>query len=354
MQEINALKLKRDRYYFLSPFGLGDTMILSGFKKTWEKKHGGKIHFLIKASHELIMKMYGIHDYTVISLKNVDCDALTLPTDKGPEKGKIYVAHPYYHSAFKDMHFALLNGELDFRTYYTTFLDIPQDSPLLEPIQMPTVSKELKTKLKAITSFPLKQIALLLPEASSLAPLSVSFWKRTAEMLTKQNFVVIQNVLNPSFLIPDVPNIDLTIEELIALGFHCGQVHALRSGMCDLLASKCKDLFVYYPQKKALTTYALKFLFPTCSATEKVIRERSESRVNIRIAGIIPLLRIRTRKSKTTFYFFNFVPLFGFKRKLNNTRFYLLGIPLLKTEKETPSKMHLKMFGFPLVSIKKK
>ena len=46
MQEINALKLKRDRYYFLSPFGLGDTMILSGFKKTWEKKHGGKIHFL--------------------------------------------------------------------------------------------------------------------------------------------------------------------------------------------------------------------------------------------------------------------------------------------------------------------
>jgi len=40
---------KKDEYNFLSPYGLGDTMMLCGFAHAWEKKNGGKIHFIINS-----------------------------------------------------------------------------------------------------------------------------------------------------------------------------------------------------------------------------------------------------------------------------------------------------------------
>ena len=41
------LKIKKNVMYFLSPYGLGDTMILCGFKDALEKKYNCKIHFFI-------------------------------------------------------------------------------------------------------------------------------------------------------------------------------------------------------------------------------------------------------------------------------------------------------------------
>ena len=66
------LKIKKNVMYFLSPYGLGDTMILCGFKDALEKKYNCKIHFLIKSSHKIVMDMYKINDFDIIDMDKVD------------------------------------------------------------------------------------------------------------------------------------------------------------------------------------------------------------------------------------------------------------------------------------------
>ena len=108
LEDIQSLRLDKHKFYFVSPCGLGDTMIICGLKQALEKKLGGKIHLIIKASHVIIMKMYKIKDYTVFSAQNrlnqFFCEN-SLFQELGnrtpiPEKGKIYMANPIFHTSY--------------------------------------------------------------------------------------------------------------------------------------------------------------------------------------------------------------------------------------------------------------
>ena len=60
----------KDKFYFISPFGLVDTLMLCGLQKAFEAQNNSKIHFIIKHSHEIVMKLYNIKDYTIVSMKS--------------------------------------------------------------------------------------------------------------------------------------------------------------------------------------------------------------------------------------------------------------------------------------------
>ncbi len=242
---------KKDQYNFLSPYGLGDTMMLCGFADAWEKKHAGKIHFIIKPSHEVVMKMYGITNYSIYRFQKEWYKPEFMKIARKiqlPQKGEIFVAHPHFHQKRLTEFLARtdhINSDIPFDDFYREFLDIPMDSPFTPFKTGFSMSLVLREKLKQYGS--LENIVLFLPEAQSLPPLSKTFWKVVKRIIPKEK-VLIQNVMNHKNEIPDIPNVDMTIEEVIALASACYSVFAYRSGMCDLIAPFVKKMVVFFPE----------------------------------------------------------------------------------------------------------
>ena len=283
---------KKDCYNFLSPYGLGDTLMLCGFRKEWEKKNGGKIHFIIKPSHEIVMKIYGINNYTCV--KEIPggwanprlCDIAKQQGE--PKIGHLYIAHPHFHKRYID--FLRKNDRVDslkpFLAFYREFLGLDQEAslefPHYEALDGTTICQKLNAYGKS------ENIILFLPEARTLTELPPSFWKNILHTLPK-NAVVVQNTSDLSKSISGIPNIEMTLEELVWLCVHCRAVYALRSGMCDLIANGCKDLTVYYSMHPNLMQrYSLKSIF------KKDIREVYIEVSNIKyyLFGFFPLLEI--------------------------------------------------------------
>ncbi|MDR2341781.1 MAG: hypothetical protein LBD84_01895 [Campylobacteraceae bacterium] len=186
MIDIDDIKFEQDKYYFLSTYGLGDTMYLCAFKDVCEQKNGGKIHFLIKHSHEIIMKMYGIADYTVLDTAEL------LKTIKHPtifEKGKITPAHFFYIKDGKDY---LKNDS--FLQAYIKLLGLPESTKIQQPIWYPELSLEFKKKIEAIDS--LDNIVLVCPEASSMQMFHSTVWKNEIKQANNNGYKVICNIVN--------------------------------------------------------------------------------------------------------------------------------------------------------------
>ena len=105
-----------DKANFVCPAGLGDTLILCGLRRAIEKKYNVSIHYFIKPTQEIVMKMYGIKDYSIkifdteelVKLSNINSDI---------KVGEYFVAHPFY----------MLNGNellIDFYEFRISFIDM--------------------------------------------------------------------------------------------------------------------------------------------------------------------------------------------------------------------------------------
>lgn len=358
--------VKKDQYNFLSPYGLGDTMMLCGFAAAWEKKHHGKIHFIIKPSHEVVMKMYGISDYSCYDFQREWNKPEFMKIAKHnpvAEKGRIYIAHPHFHrKKFSDFlqRADSCDTTVPFADFYKEFLGLPLSAKMIQPKYDFDLTESLKQKL---TKFgPVESIILLLPEAQSLPLLNQQFW---AEVIKQQNrkYTLIQYVLNPKNAVRGIPCVDMTIEEIIALSEKCAKVIAYRSGLCDLMAPFCKQMIVFYPglfpnmkDRFALTGkniqqfnvysvfhrfYLLFFLpvikiweravgFPTDQSDEGIIKK------DIFLFHLFPFIRCVERGNKSKYYFLNFFPLLKVKRfHLRKIKYYLFFIlPLMKLKRK--------------------
>jgi len=344
MSELKDL-IKKDRYNFLSPYGLGDTMMLCGFKDAWEKKNKGKIHFIIKPSHEVVMKMYGITDYSIYKFKKEWFKPEFIDIAKKtpvPTMGEIFIAHPHFHSdKLKEFLARTDNVDTDvpFEDFYREFLEIPMDSELILPTKTFDISDSLREKLAEFGD--LQDITLLLPEAQSLPPLPKEFWKKLARKAKKQG-PVIQYAYDPNQRIHGVPFVDLTIEEIIELSTKCHVVYAYRSGMCDMIGAFVKNLIVFYPN----VCTNMRIRFSVARIFHKNIPEQiceSGRRCQCILFGKLVLSEIQTfarfRKnaediSYRDWWCLLWIPLIRIKHNPNSIEFRLLNfIPLLKLNK---------------------
>lgn len=267
MSELKDL-VKKDRYNFLSPYGLGDTMMLCGFKDAWEKKNKGKIHFIIKPSHEVVMKMYGITDYSVYKFSDKQIKKFRQKSIT-PKYGDIFIAHPIYIKSTKETilkDFNLLN--FDFKVLYAKFLNVnEQDFKQYEHI--PELSANLKSKLKHIA--PLNKIVLFAPMANSIKLFPKVFWEKLAKDYIDDGFTVISNVTDKQDIISGSIYLPLSSEDAIALAYACHAVYSLRSGLCDLMAKRKEGLHVFYDHCNTLTLYSLNKLFNTKKIQEQIV-----------------------------------------------------------------------------------
>lgn len=249
---------KKDCVNLASCVALGDTYIWAGLSKEIEKKYNAPIHFIIKPQYEIVMKMYGITNYTVFSkFDSVDWDKLK--KSLRPAKGKLFMAHPTFYSEYHLMYDALRykHIETDFVTYFKKFAGLEEEAQFHPPVWCPPISPGLKER---IGSFPLDKIVIFSMEANTCTEYRQEFWKKRIEELHKKGYRIFINSAKETKW-KHAENWNLSISDSVALAAKCHCVYALRSGYCDLIYSFCKNLRIYYNEYADLYIFSLHRMF---------------------------------------------------------------------------------------------
>ena len=254
---MKALVIQKDLYYFLSPYGIGDTMILCGYKPALERKLHGQIHLLLKPSQEIVAKMYGMADYTVVNCSVEDYERLGKAISK-PTQGRVFVAHPDFVKRGRSPLKKFQELEIRFLDLYRGFLELPAHAEIEQPRCMPSLPEALRQKVEAIA--PLDKTVLICPEANSMNMLPHKFWEKLIEEFKADGLSVLCNAVDPANIIHGSHYMPLSLEESVALGLACKKVHSLRSGFCDLINSKGEDLTTYYYDSRTKYLYDLNLL----------------------------------------------------------------------------------------------
>ena len=268
--ELNNLILDSSFYYFLLPYGIGDAVMIFSFVKAIKEKINSNIIFIIQKNHEIIAKMFKIENYILYendSYYNKNQRILRQLNNIAniPKQGKIYICHPEFDSVGNSR-----RTERLFREWYKQFLDIPSDSKMdIKSIQYPIISTSLKAKIFEEFGVNVEDIVFFLPEANSISCFPNNFWLKLYQKLRNEGNIVItnKNKCNLSFL----PSVDITLADQIALCLACKHVYAIRSGICDAIFSKGKDLTVFYNSQSVIDEYSLNANFGNYSVNEIIV-----------------------------------------------------------------------------------
>ena len=263
-------RLAPDSYYYLCNGGMGHTMLVCAYKHELERRLNAPIVLLVTEKHAFIPQMYCIQEYVEVDLENVNLERIA-SLYPNPEKGNIYVTHPFTHPEAENYYRPVhgLYSSVRYLPWLLKFMNLSETSPFRFPEQYPIITNELKRKLALFG--PLDKIALFFPEAQTLACIAARIWKEKAKELTEEGFVVLSCVKDKRNTISGTTYVDMSAEEAIALGVRCGRVYCMRSGIAELLAVKGKDLYVYYPSHAVFYIYSVNSMLGLRDINEKIV-----------------------------------------------------------------------------------
>lgn len=253
--------------FFLCPYGIGDTFIVCSYKKIIEEKYNVKIVFIIKRSQEIVLKILKVEDYIIYDFSKEEVEAISHKTDiKNMREGEIFLTRPGYED--KDSVFRkFIDREISFTEMYSTALGIPYSKINTSNLTMiyPKVTEQLLKKLPAEIS----DITLILPEmnAPEIDTVSLDYFSK---LVHETEGPIVINMLNQNDSFSKYC-IDFSLEELIALAINCKKVISARSGLCDLIYPKVKDLEVIYPNHFFFDLYKFDDIF--CEKNSGVVEK---------------------------------------------------------------------------------
>lgn len=263
-------KLDANKYYYYCCAGLGDTMITMGFKHAIEQQLNGEIIFILKESHAFIADMY--QDSALI-INNFAKKKIERRLTRTPTLGHIYAAHPCLHPEmhkfFNPIYYQ--TSTLKFLPWFRKFLNIAEDSLMQAPKKYPDLSAQLLDRCQNIA--PLNKIILISPEATSMQLFPTWFWEDIVKDLIKQGYQPVSNVINPVNTVAQSTFLKLSSSDAIALGMNCHSVYSVRSGLCDLLYDRGRNLHVYYPSHSSYFLYSLNDMFHRQDIDEQIFIE---------------------------------------------------------------------------------
>lgn len=262
-----------DTYYYLCNGGLGHTVILCGLKKALEEKWG-KICFLLQKEHEFIAKLYQIEDYILVNLDGVNTEILS-DRYPYPEKGKIFVTHPFSHREAKKFYEPLyrLTSTEKYIPWLCEFLGIEKNSSVCYPNCLPELSQKSREKVHKLGD--LNQIVLFLPEALTVPEISERVWEKKAKKWTQKGYRVISCPQNREQTVKGSKFFDLSAEEIVYIGMKCHAVYSIRNGFCELLYSIGKRLHILYPSHSTHFIYSLREIGKDGPIQEEIVLQLS-------------------------------------------------------------------------------
>lgn len=258
---------KPDCCNFISHMHLGDSFYRAAMNRDLEEKYGN-IHYIINPSAEAIMQLFNITNYSIFDfnkylnqkLKTYFNDEIIFAYTKHlliqkmfsavPRTGNFFVIDfdsPYYHKYAEILHKDGFNFSVMEYNYACAGI-LKEKKINVDDINYPSITEEVKNKVEQYGK--LKESILLLPEASSDVLLDNRVWNNIALELNKLGYLVLENIVNENNHIEGAINLKLDVNELIQLGMTCHSVFSFRSGLCDILAGKGKNLYVLSSEQR--------------------------------------------------------------------------------------------------------
>lgn len=232
--------LLKDGYNLALRDGNGDSLLTIAALPAFEKTYKAKVKLFIKPAQEYLMKIFDIKDYFIV--KDFQIKTLfpmNINETPFPQKGDIWFVHVRYNKqTLKKTGPECFNN---FREEILTLLNLPLTTKLSLPTNKLEISEGLKKKLKS-----LDKTILFIPEANLKSVGNLKYWEKLASLFNKEGYYVVSNVILPEHHLKNAfLNEAFKMEDLIALGSSCKAVVSIRNGMCDILNSRGKDLFVF-------------------------------------------------------------------------------------------------------------
>lgn len=250
-------KCKKGYYNMLLYRHLGDTYVMAGLKNDFEKHYKAKLHYLVKPSQEIILKQFGITEYTIVDLDRMVRNRLQHSKRTREDIDwleeelyvKLFTSLPIKDVPFLGSHIRIVREVLKWDNFVNAWakmfgLDVHR---LDVAYYVPELSERLKRQLKKLP--PVERLVLLAPETNSFGMIREEYWHKIILKYRKRGYTVVTNCQNSSSRVQNTINLDLQVSDVIALGMRCHEVHSIRSGLCDILAAKEDRLFVYYTQE---------------------------------------------------------------------------------------------------------
>ncbi len=269
-----------NRVYLLCPYGLGDTMLVCGYLPEWERRYGLKGIPIIKRSHVSLMRMYGITEYIIYDFSAEEIAAIEQKKKRNAiVAGEIYITRSGYEENNSDFR-KFIDRRITFKDVYLRALGLDSSCKLRNPICYPQVKSSLRAKMPK--GIDIEDITIILPEmnAPEIDTVPIEYFENLVDY---QDESIIVNMIHPKGELGK-KNVDLTLEELIALAVNCKRVISSRSGICDVIYKEVKSMTVIYPNSVFYDLYRFDSIF--CENNPNVNEQILELNRGLRKLGI--------------------------------------------------------------------
>jgi glycosyltransferase, family 2 len=281
----------KEKYYFVCNGGIGHTLIMSAIKKELETKYGAEICFIIAKGQEFIPRLYNINNFIVADISESNMEDIS-DNAPYPEKGKLYIAHPFAHREARMYYEAVYNMYSTERyvPWLLKFLDLPKETKINYPDQAPVLNKKSMKIVEKLGD--LNRLIIFLPEANTLSNISETIWEKKVKELKNHNYEVISCPYNKEYTIKGTRYVDLTSEEIMYVGMKCHSVYTIRNGFCELLFKRGQNLNIFFPSHSSHYIYSMNIPGATENVKEEIVLLPSHLHLNKEITNIshIPLL----------------------------------------------------------------
>lgn len=278
---------KEDCYNIVAHKHMGDVFYLLGLNGILEKEYGAKFHYILRPQHEFLAKLWGITNYSVFPIdkfikKNRDFITAFFD-DQEPDSQEIdhRLENPYLMASFssipqKGKPFIIdniFNNFYDY-PYYWCFrwaqnLGIEREFRFEIPRGIIPLSDRAQTVVEGLGG--VDNIIILAPEAATSIELPPEWWNAIADALSKKGYKIlvnskrikIQNTLS-------VYDVNLNLEEVVAIALKCKAIFSLRSGLADVLVSAANRLYVFNPAMLRREQGSLDYPFNTATGVNEL------------------------------------------------------------------------------------
>ncbi|MBQ7633549.1 MAG: hypothetical protein IJS88_05510 [Alphaproteobacteria bacterium] len=264
-----------DKFNFVLQDGLGDTLMCLCYADAFAKKNGADVFFFIRPSHEFIFKSLGKHNYIVVDAmeRRNFYYGLDINLFSTPKIGDLFFAHPRltpmsFSQSDKKEHYDFSDFWGDFLGLQTSLLQKQKVKPLPE---MVTAAEEFM-KLHNLRA---EKTILISPEECGYKSVRAKMFADLARTLSKKGFTVISNVCVSKNKIPGTVEFSGKFELCMALANMCRVVISVRSGLCDMIYEKGKNLYILYQTKKDFDFYSVNKIFDRNDVNEYMFSDDS-------------------------------------------------------------------------------
>ena len=360
---------------------LGDNFFRCSVKNVLEKKFKKPINFILLKSQKILVKLWNIQSYNLIDINkeyfsnvvdefsnNIIFEYFkeysivqSITSIPNTNRSFIIFASNEYFSNYAKSH----NIDSMMKYIYASLALKYNDSRIdVSSILYSNLSNDFQKKLP--NSIPLNKIVLIAPECNSDTMLNKKFWNIIVNKLSELGYYVIENITNQNNHIQGTTYINFTVEEIVSLGMSCKAVFSLRSGLCDLLVGKGKNLFVVMSIKRYIGAglfFGFKQNFKSISYPHEIILDYNNKPQMI-FEGVdllkdvpikyFPGYRSTSQKILDGIFRKRYFGKIKNKTDIDKKEvYYFLGMPIYKKYKG-PNKKYLKILGITVYCRKHK